>query len=63
MSKAFMIADCSLLIGAPIIFAGLLLAGTLTPGNSPVGLAIGWAADAAWLGIGIYAAWKRYWRK
>lgn len=36
---------------------------TATPGNPPIGLAIGWVAVAVWLAIGTWAAYKRYWRK
>ena len=60
--NAFAIADQGLLVGAPILGAGAMIWATATPGNPPIGLAIGWAAVAAWLAIGSWAAWKRYWR-
>jgi hypothetical protein len=52
-------ADAFLLLGVPVLIAGLMVWAQLTPGNSPIGLAIGWSVPAAWLFFGILATIKK----
>ena len=59
----FAIADQFLLVGMPGLGAVAMTVATFTPGNSPIGLAIGWAAVAGWGAIGGREAWRRYWKR
>lgn len=55
------LADLFLLVIVPGLMSIVMIGATLTPGNSPIGLAIGWAAVLFWSFIGTWTAWKRYW--
>lgn len=57
------VIDHILLLGVPLAAAGVLLAGTLTPGNPLIGLIIGWVTVTIWMALGTFVAWKRYWKK
>lgn len=52
-------ADNFLLVGVPAIGAVVMAVATATPGNPPIGLAIGWAAVVTWGILGTLAMVKR----
>lgn len=58
--KVFDLLDGFLLVGIPAIIGVAMLIATLTPGNSPIGLSIGWAVFAFWAWAGTKTLIKKY---